>query len=196
MYNEVSEAAWQMSRTHALSVFITHPLGMGGMAFLLFRYIFPRFMRGDDGANASRIQAARESGPELVSGRCGGRLGEIQFSAPLLRVSVFPAGVLIKPIWMAAKVILASELRGVAFKRQFLATALEVDHSGVDVASPVLLYVSRDSALGTAIEKLHSGRASSDALGVPSAVASRTKSDALVRFLGVYGLIVNVGIVA
>jgi hypothetical protein len=35
---EVTEQAWRHSRWHAISVFVTHPLAMGGMLLLGFRY--------------------------------------------------------------------------------------------------------------------------------------------------------------
>lgn len=41
-YTEVSEASWTWSRVHSVSVFITHPLAMAGMFYLLVRFVVPQ----------------------------------------------------------------------------------------------------------------------------------------------------------
>ena len=41
---EVSAAQWRLSRVHAISVFVTHPLALVSMAYLLFQHVLPSLM--------------------------------------------------------------------------------------------------------------------------------------------------------
>jgi hypothetical protein len=157
-YTEVSEAAWTWSRIHGVSVFITHPLAMAGMAYLLFRFVFPSMMSGptphpgtDD--RAGRI---RDSGPLLTSARTAGRVGKGSFSGPLLEVSVYVGGIVIKPVFIKPYTILASEILGVTAKRGIFGRRIEVAHTGADSTSPFVIFGSGDTALVQAIEHIAS----------------------------------------
>src|SRR5689334_21811040 len=80
------------------SVFITHPLAMLGMAYLLFAVVFPTFIGRRSPQADERLAEVRASGAELVAERPGGRIGMFQASAGLLAVSVYPGGIVIKPL--------------------------------------------------------------------------------------------------
>jgi hypothetical protein len=157
-YTEVSEAAWTWSRIHAVSVFFTHPLALAGMAYLLFRFVFPSMMAGSTSqpGTDARAQRIRGSGQVLASGRTAGRVGEVSFSGPLLDVSVYPDGVVIKPVFMPPHAILASEILAVTAKRGIFGQRVEVAHTGADSTSPFVIFGSGDSSLVKAIESIAS----------------------------------------
>jgi hypothetical protein len=145
-YTEVDEAAWTWSVIHGTSIFVTHPLAMAGIAFMLLRYYFPSRMAGRAAAfeATERAHRIRESGSALFSGRLGGKVGEIRFSRPLLAVAVHPAGIVIKPLAMAERTILASEIRAVTVGGGVFGGRVEVAHAAMDTGSPFVIYGSDD----------------------------------------------------
>lgn len=157
-YTEVSQATWTWSRLHATSVLITHPIALASGAYLLLRFIFPSMMAGRTSrvTTIDRARRIRSSGPLLTSGRTAGQLGEVRFSGPLLDVSVFPGGLVIKPVFMNERAILASEIRDVTVKRGIFGQRIEIGHAGVDSISPFVLFGSGDSALVRAIQDVTS----------------------------------------
>jgi hypothetical protein len=189
-YTEVSRTAWEWSQLHAMSLVITHPLAMLGMAVLLFGFVFPRFMAGAGGAdNAGRTSLVLGSGPEIASTRCAGMIGAVQFSGPLLRVSVYPSGILVKPMFMRQGAILASEISAVKYERKFLAKMLEVNHSGVDSMPPLRLNVGERSAVATAIKGLN---LPADRMPPPMGLApGPRRADRLEMILGAFGVLVS-----
>jgi hypothetical protein len=194
-YVEVSRATWEWIRVHSLSVFITHPLAMAGMAYMLFRFGFPMFMGGktQGAATTARMEQIRTSGPVLATARCAGRIGEISVSGPLLEVSVLPAGIVIKPIFMPPRAIAASEIRRVVPHGGIFGSRLEIEHDGTDIGSPLILYVSAESSVGRAIRDLTSSAAEATRSLDPTAVRI---SSPFVTVLGIYGLITNLVIIA
>jgi hypothetical protein len=155
-YTEVSQAAWEWSRIHAISVFVTHPLALAGGAYLLFRFVFPAMMTGGTGLVImnERAQGIRDSGRVLATARCAGQVGEVRFSGPLLNVSVFPGGVVVKPVFMREYSIPKPEIRSVRDKRSLFGRRIEVEHTGVGSLSPLVLYVSPESSIARAIRGL------------------------------------------
>jgi hypothetical protein len=128
------------------------------MAYLLFRFVFPSMMAGPTSKPRTdeRAQRIRGSGQVLASGRTAGRVGEVSFSGPLLDVSVYPDGVLIKPVFMPAHAILASDILGVTAKRGVFGQRVEVAHTGADSTSPFVIFGSGDSSIVKAIEYIAS----------------------------------------
>lgn len=155
-YREVSQATWNWLRFHSLSVLVTHPLGMVGAAYFGLQAVFPAFMAGTATASesAERARAIRASGPALAEVQTGGRIGGVRLSRPMMRVVVYPGGIVIKPIFMAEQTILASEIRSVTPKRYWVYDAIEVVHEGVGPRSPLVLYVRSYSAIAWAIHQV------------------------------------------
>jgi hypothetical protein len=84
-----------------LPLWLSHPLLMVGMAYLLFAIVFPVMIgRQLQTEYTVREQTLRASGPELAGGRPAGRLGHLNMSAGLLRIQVFPAGVWLRPLFL------------------------------------------------------------------------------------------------
>jgi hypothetical protein len=150
---EVSERTWAWSQIHGVSLFITHGLGMAAMAYLLSGFIFPTMMLAmtSEVVTGERAKRVRSSGPLLASDRTAGQIGDVRFSGPLLEVSVYPGGVVIKPSLMKERAIFASEIRGVVAKRSIFGWRVEVAHAGLDSRSPFVLFRSGDSPLVRAI---------------------------------------------
>lgn len=194
-YTEVNRATWEWSRVHGVSVLITHPLAMAGMGYMLFRFGFPMFMGGkSEGAvTMARVAQIRASGPTIATARCAGRIGDVNISGPLLGVSVMPAGIVIKPIFMPPRAIDASEISRITPKSGIFGTRLEIEHSGTDFGSPLVLYVSAKSPLGRAIRSLASPASEGIHRLDPTLVRARSR---FATALGIYGLIVNIAIIA
>jgi hypothetical protein len=194
-YTEVTRATWEWSRIHGVSVLITHPLAMAGMGYMLFRFGFPMFMGGksESAVTMARVAQIRASGPTIATARCAGRIGEVNISAPLLGVSVMPAGIVIKPIFMPPRAIDASEISRITPKSGIFGNRLEIEHSGTDFGSPLVLYVSAESRVGQAILGLASSEAEVTRSLGPAAARSRSP---FVTVLGIYGIIVNLAIIA
>lgn len=149
---EVDQATWELSRFHATSVFVTHPLALAGMAYLLFRYAFPSLMglRGD-AADPARIQMVMGSGPMITSGGMSGQVGQVAFRGVPFDVMVYPGGLLVKPALIPMFAILASEITAVRSRRRLLTTAIDIEHTGEGSRSPLILRIDADSPVATAI---------------------------------------------
>ena len=155
---EVSRATWEWSRFHALSVFVTHPLAIAGGAYFAFSRAFPAMMAGRSSPESQALRAAwiRATGPILAFGRCGGQVGGVRYSGPLLMVSVAAAGIIVKPAFMSERSILTSEIRSIAARRGVLGLGwrVVVDHEGVDSSSPLVIFVRPEHPVAQAIHDL------------------------------------------
>jgi hypothetical protein len=153
IYRQVSREEWERNRIHAISIFVTHALAMVSMLYLLSQFIFPAFMGKLGGEQAQeRVDAVRASGPEIASIKCGGQVGSAHFSKPLLNVSVYPEGILIRPMFMATIAILTSEIQSVEIRKSLLSSrSIQIHNSSRDTNSPLILWVSPDSDVGRAI---------------------------------------------
>jgi hypothetical protein len=111
---EVSREAYEWSRIHGASMFVTHPLAMAGGAYLLFTIWFPSMVgAGRDPDARLRVDRIRGSGNVLAGARTGGRLGELRLTRPLIGVEVRPGGVVLSPFGMAPIGIEADAIVGV-----------------------------------------------------------------------------------
>jgi hypothetical protein len=196
-YSEVSGAVWEWSRAHTASLLVTHPLAMVAMAYVLFRFVFPNLIGGqtDSGSASTRVRLVRESGAAIASGRCGGQIGEVRFSGPLLSVTVFPAGLLIKPFLMARYAILSAEIGRVVPISGLFRQRLRIDHAGLGAASPLILYISTKTPLARAIAGLPQATEPLPAVPAGRRVGLGGPSGLMAGF-GALGLVVNLAMVA
>jgi hypothetical protein len=142
-------------RSLPVSVFITHPLGIAGMGYLLFTWIFPRALRrGSDEEHAALVRLIVGHGAPLAEGRYSGLIGGVSFRGPLLKVAVYPAGVVIKPIFMQALALALNEITAVRFDRVFFRQAVTIHHSSSLVRKPVVIYCSADDPLVMTLRSL------------------------------------------
>jgi hypothetical protein len=145
-YTEVSQAAWTASRIHATVTLLSWPLVVLSMAFLLFRYVFPFMISGKAPGQASaRVDALRSSGSLLWQGWPGGVAGRLNSTAGMLGAEIYPGGIVVTPRFMPASAIRADEIRSVRLGRRVMSPTIEVEHAGLDVTSPLILYGGSDS---------------------------------------------------
>ena len=162
---EVSEIQWRLSRLHAISIWITHPLAMAAMAYLLFNHVFPSMMyRATNRELAEAEQAVRRSGTPLASICCGGRIGNgnMNYRGPLVHAEVYPGGILVKPIFQAPFALATSDIASVHFKPEWWDKGVEIAHTSPQVTSPIFLRCSGDDPFMTALRKITSTRAEPD----------------------------------
>jgi hypothetical protein len=119
----------------------------------------------------------------------------VRFSGPLLGISVFPAGLVIKPLFMRAWVILGPELIRIVPRAGLFNQRLEVEHRAPGLASPLILYISANAALARAIVDLRDQATASDPTS-PAVPAVTAEQPAVLTVLGVWGLLVNVAMIA
>jgi hypothetical protein len=157
---EVDEAIWRRNRLHSNSVFVTHLLALLPAGYLIFQVVFPKFLfRGDEESLARTERQVRQSGLVRTPVRCGGRIGNLNFSAPLIRVALYSDGLWIKPVFMRPFGILSSEITGVAAWKGFFSKGIEISHRSDHVVGPVILFLAKPHALVTSLHDLIEGRA-------------------------------------
>jgi hypothetical protein len=160
---EVSREAWEWSRVHALSVFVTHPLALLGGAYLLVTQAFPSMIGGsrrpDDRLHIVRILS---SGDVLAATRTGGRLGGLRLSKGLVRVEVRPGGLVVSPFAMAPIGIEAADIVGVETRRARLGlSTIEVLYRPAG-APGIRLYLDENDPVVTAIHSIAPGPGEED----------------------------------
>jgi hypothetical protein len=154
---EVSQAAWTTSRIHAIVTLLSWPLTILSMAFLLFRYVFPFMTSGNAPGQASaRVAALRSSGPLLWQGWPGGVEGTLTWTAGMLGAEIYSDGIVVTQRFMPANAIRAEEIRSVRLGRRLMTATIEVEHAGIDVTSPLILYGGADSPQARALLSLGS----------------------------------------
>jgi hypothetical protein len=150
MYTEVSRDAWEWSRFHSASTFVTHLMMMASMAYLLFRFGFPGLMGSlDVAANEAAAEAIRASGAPLATGRTAGRIGGVNLAGPLLNVAVYPAGIIAKPIFMPERAIPMAAIDDVSTERSVIGNRIVIRHSLT--GSPFIVFGDPDDPLASAI---------------------------------------------
>ena len=157
-YTEVAQSVWEWSRIHSLSVFVTHPLAIVGIAWLVFNKAFGEVAGMSIGVRTHRQALVAGSGPRLAYKRCAVHLGATRLNGPFVGVSAFPAGILLKPILTRPRVILATELRRAGVHRARFGGSVEFIHVSPECASPVKLFVDPDGTMSLAIERIFKNR--------------------------------------
>jgi hypothetical protein len=150
-YTEVSAVDWEQSRVHTRNTLIGHPLAVLGMVYLVIGVVLPAMMGRRSAQAPARLRSVVESGPSVVTARCRGR---VRSANVVLRVTVHPGGLIIKPMFAGERAVLPREITAVRPRSWLFARGVEIEHSGIDVASPVGLLVPADGELPRAIRAL------------------------------------------
>jgi hypothetical protein len=138
---EVDEGTWIRIRRHERSLFITHPLAMIAMFYLLVRHVGPAIMyRGPADLRAAAEKRIRSDGPPLAKCRCGGRIGSISMSVPLVRVEVHSEGLWIKPFCIEPIAIPSTQITGIRNGSGWISARKEILHTSTFVDSPIVLF--------------------------------------------------------
>ena len=137
---------------------VVHVLAMLGAAYLLMVWGFPLLMGRARSDSAERVSQAQASGPMLASAWCAARIGLLSFRGRLLRVSVYPGGIVLQPLLMPARAMRTSELLAVEDAPSMLGVfgpaSVVVKHTAPDVRATVRLHISKESPLASAIRSL------------------------------------------
>jgi len=177
----VGASFWHWVRFHEPTVFLSWPLVMVAGGSLVFARLSARIGGQGEVESVRRIQLVRDSGPLLASVRSAGVIGRVWFSRPLLRVETYPGGIVIKPVFMKERAVLASEVRavesggglspgagsggpvlGVAVSELSSAYRpkgpfVTIDHDGVGMASPIVIVGSGNWQLAQALAQVANG---------------------------------------
>ena len=154
VFTEVSQAVWTLSRIHAIVTLVSWPLVLISGAFLVF-YLVPSSMVGKAPEHASdRVAAIRASAAPLWRQRPGYATAGSNMTVGVFDAAVYPAGIVVKLGFRRPSAVRADEIHSVRFRRRFLASTIEIEHAGLDVTSPLVLYGRRDSAQAVAILSL------------------------------------------
>jgi hypothetical protein len=133
---------------------MTLPLTLILGAYLMFGWTFPLAIGREQPDTSQRVERVRASGPRIASAMCSAQVGRLRLSGPLLNVAVHPGGIVLKPVFVAPRSILVSEIEALEIKRLLWLRYLSVRHTAPDVASKVILYIGVDSPVARAIEIL------------------------------------------
>ncbi len=155
---EVSREEYDRSRLLGIAIFAGAPLGLAGIGWLLFAEFLPRviFLRGAE-ERAAAVKRVLRSGPAVAEGRIGGRLGWANFGGPMIRVSVHPGGVHLKPFGIPAFAVERERIRAVEERKSRFRPRVEILHESRDVRSPLLLDAAWGTPLAAAIAELAAG---------------------------------------
>ena len=109
----------------------------------LVSFIFPAKMGlKNTEASRRRIAEVRATGVELFSARIASSIGGVSLNG-LIRVAVYPGGVILLPPLMAGAAIPLPEIRSVTVVKEGVRRGwIEIDHASPDVASPVYLHTA------------------------------------------------------
>lgn len=194
---EVTRSFWEWSRFHEKSVFVSWPLVMLALGYLVFARLGSRVGGARSPILASkRVRLVRDSGPLVVSTRSAGLIGRAWFSRPLLHIWVYPGGIVVKPPLMAGRAILAAEIssvtpmgglsaRSVPDRHPVLGFGVaevsptyqprgqfvQIEHDGAGMASPLVLVGSGNWDTAQAIGRI------ADAAGGTSAARILTPAE-------------------
>lgn len=157
-YTEVSESAWTANRIHAMITMASWPIVI--LTMVLYQYLlrFPsKLVGGAPGDSADRVARIRSSGSPVWSGTIRADAGGFNPTVGLLDAAVHPGGLIVRPKLAAPSAVLADEIDSVQLGRRLVAPTIEIDHAGVDLVSPLVLYADANSAPVQAIQWLASG---------------------------------------
>ncbi len=149
----VTPAVWEARRRHELSLWLTHPLAMVGLAVLVRDGMQRRTLRATPAAMDRQVRAIQDSGERLAARRCAGNVGGISVSTWALQVTMYPAGLVFAlPLWLRFAVphtAISAVRRGQGWRRG----SIELLHTSPLIASPIRLWCADDRAFMGALER-------------------------------------------
>jgi hypothetical protein len=153
--SEVSAEDYRRNRALGIAVFAGTPVAMAALGFLLFTRVVPWFLYPLGTEELARaVKRVRESGAAVAEASTGGRIGWCNFSRPMLRLSVHPGGVVVKPLWMEPFAVERDQVTAVGRKRFLFVERIEFEHTSPDVRSPIRFEGEKDAPFVAALEGL------------------------------------------
>jgi len=124
---------------------------------VLVGFVFPAMMGFKNTEAAKRhIKETRATGGELLSARLASSIGGVNLNG-LIRVEVYPGGVILLPPLMAGAAIPLAEIRSVTVVKEGVRRGwVEIGHASPDIVSPVYLHTAplRHGELLQAFERM------------------------------------------
>jgi hypothetical protein len=173
-YNEVSPAEWEWNRFH-------HSTGLPGTAMLMTAalYLNRRYSVRPHATARRRSEveaealAIRASGEPLAQARSAGVVGNTGWRLPLISVSVYPAGMVIKPFLAAPVAIPAPSIR-LWWDKPGSEFRLLIDHTAPGIESPMRLEIEPGETIAIAIGMIAGSGPSSEQATAPADQAADT----------------------
>jgi len=125
--------------------------------YAMIHFVFPMYMfAGVD--REQTLPAGVTDGELLAAVTCGGLVGTVRFSGPLLRVRLFTGGLAIKPLFMDGLEIPRTCVQAVVPKREWFTNGLQIEHDCPGIPRQVRLCVKPESDFAVALSKSVSAR--------------------------------------
>jgi hypothetical protein len=110
-------------------IWVSHPIGIVATGYLVIGFVLPAVLGRQRPQDPSPW-------PPLATGRCGGRVGLVKFSGPLIKVTVYPDRLTLKLFLMGEYTILGTAIRTISQD----GWRVVVDHTSPGRISPVRLH--------------------------------------------------------
>lgn len=153
-YTEVTAEQWEMSRWHEIRMFVMQPIALVAMGFLVFGFLVPSLVGRASTEAPERVRKLVASGPLLGSARCRARIGSANLP---VRVAVHPGGIVVRPMWLSERAIASGEISAIRRREGMLVAGVEIEHRGVDLASPILFRLDATDPVATALHGWNPG---------------------------------------
>jgi hypothetical protein len=153
-YIEVSQALWKRQRLHEMSVFVTHPLTMFAMSYILRASLANTLYRAPQTAIAQTVATVRTSGSLLRAIDCAGSFGGVHASGPLIHVEIYPGGMLIKLPTLAPVALRGDEITALREKKSWSERGIEIIHRSSQTPSPIRLRCEHNKSFCTTLERI------------------------------------------
>jgi hypothetical protein len=124
----------------AMPIYVSHPLGMLTVVYLVFVFVVPTML----GRPSARVLPA--AGPPTAMFRSGGRLGRVNFSGRLIKVTVHRDRLVLRPFLLGEYTIHGSEIRSVIDLGGMMFRRVQIEHAGPGLFSRVVLRSVPDHA--------------------------------------------------
>jgi hypothetical protein len=193
-FTEVPPGDWIANRNLGVLALAAFPFALLAGGVLLFRYVFPYFMSGRApyAADQSRVERIRASSELLATSSSGGVVGEVWSSAGLLAADIYEAGIILRPTFMPSAGIPVDEIRSIRNHDR----RLVIDHEGLEVASPIVLFVDEESTVSRAIKRVVGQEARdvsrhAEAALTPISLSRTSRPPAYMRKISFAGLVLG-----
>ncbi|HLC69898.1 MAG TPA: hypothetical protein VJH75_02530 [Patescibacteria group bacterium] len=87
------------------------------------------------------IQEIRNTGRLLLSNRCGGRMGWINFTFGFLGVEIYNTGIIIKPVFLQSVAVKKEEITEIKNCHHLITPGIKIVHKSDKIRGSIYLYL-------------------------------------------------------